>query len=72
MFLSRLLAKEGHQVTLFIRGKAHITQHLLDESEKDYAGFSSKILYLKGDRKDFKFVKSSPPTDGFDVYDING
>ncbi|GLT60798.1 hypothetical protein SLA2020_335480 [Shorea laevis] len=71
MFLSRLV-KEGHQVTLFIRGKVHITQHLLDESDKDYAGFVSKILYLKGDGKDFEFLKSSPPTEGFDVYDING
>ncbi|CAL5380412.1 unnamed protein product [Camellia sinensis] len=73
VFLSRLLVKEGHQVTLFTRGKAPITQQLPGESEKDYADFSSKILHLKGDRKDFEFVKANLSVEGFDVvYDING
>ncbi|KAL2468677.1 Chloroplast stem-loop binding protein of 41 kDa b [Forsythia ovata] len=73
IFLSRLLVKEGHQVTLFTRGKAPITQQLPGESEADFADFSSKILHLKGDRKDFEFVKSSLSAEGFDVvYDING
>ncbi|KAG4394103.1 hypothetical protein GLYMA_03G230000v4 [Glycine max] len=73
VFLSRLLVKEGHQVTLFTRGKAPVTQQLPGESDSDYADFSSKILHLKGDRKDFDFVKSSLSAEGFDVvYDING
>ncbi|XP_028791481.1 chloroplast stem-loop binding protein of 41 kDa b, chloroplastic [Neltuma alba] len=73
VFLSRLLVKEGHQVTLFTRGKAPITQQLPGESDSDYADFSSKILHLKGDRQDFQFVKSSLSAEGFDVvYDING
>ncbi|KAJ7977840.1 Chloroplast stem-loop binding protein of 41 kDa b, chloroplastic [Quillaja saponaria] len=73
VFLSRLLVKEGHQVTLFTRGKAPITQQLPGESEKDFTDFSSKILHLKGDRKDFDFVRSSLSAEGFDVvYDING
>ncbi|KAL3538310.1 hypothetical protein ACH5RR_001676 [Cinchona calisaya] len=73
VFLSRLLVKEGHQVTLFTRGKSPITQQLPGESDTDYADFSSKILHLKGDRKDFDFVKSSLAAEGFDVvYDING
>ncbi|CAL5363640.1 unnamed protein product [Camellia sinensis] len=42
--MSRLLVKEGHQVTLFTRGKALITQQLPSESEKDYADFSSKVI----------------------------
>ncbi|KAL0412886.1 UNVERIFIED_CONTAM: Chloroplast stem-loop binding protein of b, chloroplastic [Sesamum radiatum] len=72
IFLSRLLVKEGHQVTLFTRGKAPIAQQLPGESEADFADFSSKILHLKGDRKDFDFVKSSLAAEGFDVvYDIN-
>ncbi|MCA0777076.1 hypothetical protein KUO10_23360, partial [Vibrio vulnificus] len=72
VFLSRLLVKEGHQVTLFTRGKAPITQQLPGESDSEFAGFSSKILHLKGDRKDFEFVKSSLAAEGFDVvYDIN-
>nr|XP_023914485.1 chloroplast stem-loop binding protein of 41 kDa b, chloroplastic isoform X1 [Quercus suber] len=73
VFLSRLLVKEGHQVTLFTRGKAPITQQLPGESDKDFVDFSSKILHLKGDRKDYEFVKSSLSAEGFDVvYDING
>ncbi|EHA8587232.1 putative Chloroplast stem-loop binding protein of 41 kDa b, chloroplastic [Cocos nucifera] len=73
VFLSRLLVKGGHQVTLFTRGKAPITQQLPGESDQEYAEFSSKILHLKGDRKDFEFVKTSLPPNGFDVvYDING
>ncbi|KAL6324082.1 hypothetical protein AAG906_006353 [Vitis piasezkii] len=73
VFLARLLVKEGHQVTLFTRGKAAITQQLPGESDKDYAEFSSKVLHLKGDRKDFEFVKTSLAAEGFDVvYDING
>ncbi|KAI9071494.1 hypothetical protein K1719_046537 [Acacia pycnantha] len=73
VFLSRLLVKEGHQVTLFTRGKAPIAQQLPGESDSDFADFSSKILHLKGDRQDFEFVKSSLSAEGFDVvYDING
>ncbi|KAL2941700.1 Chloroplast stem-loop binding protein of 41 kDa b chloroplastic [Bienertia sinuspersici] len=73
VFLSRLLVKEGHQVTLFTRGKAPIAQPLPGESDAEFADFSSKILHLKGDRMDFDFVKSSLSAEGFDVvYDING
>ena len=73
VFLSRLLVKEGHQVTLFTRGKAPITQQLPGESDAEYAEFSSKVLHLKGDRQDFDFVKTSLAAKGFDVvYDING
>ncbi|XP_074311286.1 chloroplast stem-loop binding protein of 41 kDa b, chloroplastic isoform X2 [Silene latifolia] len=73
IFLSRLLIKEGHQVTLFTRGKAPIAQQLPGESDADFADFSSKILHLKGDRQDFDFVKSSLSAEGYDVvYDING
>ncbi|XP_031497567.1 chloroplast stem-loop binding protein of 41 kDa b, chloroplastic [Nymphaea colorata] len=73
VFLTRLLVKEGHQVTLFTRGKAPITQQLPGESDQEYADFSSKILHLKGDRQDFDFVRTTLATTDFDtVYDING
>ena len=37
------------------------------------ASLISQILHLKGDRKDFEFVKSSLSAEGFEVvYDING
>ncbi|XP_024974105.1 chloroplast stem-loop binding protein of 41 kDa b, chloroplastic [Cynara cardunculus var. scolymus] len=73
IFLSRLLVEEGHQVTLFTRGKAPITQPLPGEPDEAYNAFKSKVLHLKGDRKDFDFVKTSLAAEGFDVvYDING
>jgi len=73
LFLSRLLVKDGHEVTLFTRGKAPIKQQLPGESDQDYNDFASKILHLKGDRKEFEFVKKSVGAEGFDVvYDING
>lgn len=38
-----------------------------------YSVLFSQLLHLKGDRKDFEFVKSSLSAEGFDVvYDING
>ncbi|GAB2287262.1 Chloroplast stem-loop binding protein of 41 kDa b, chloroplastic [Dionaea muscipula] len=73
VFLSRLLVKEGHRTTLFTRGKTPISKQLPGESDEDYADFSSKILHLKGDRKDYEFVKTRLAEEGFDVvYDING
>lgn len=73
VFMSRLLVQEGHQVTLFTRGKAPITQQLPGELDQEYSDFSSKVLHLKGDRQDFEFVKKSLSAEGFDVvYDING
>ncbi|WRX24889.1 NAD-dependent epimerase/dehydratase - like 10 [Theobroma cacao] len=42
IFLSRLLVKEGHQVTLFTRGKAPITQQLPGEPDSEYSDFKSK------------------------------
>uniref|UniRef100_A0A0D6R8G0 NAD-dependent epimerase/dehydratase domain-containing protein n=1 Tax=Araucaria cunninghamii TaxID=56994 RepID=A0A0D6R8G0_ARACU len=73
VYLTRFLVKEGHEVTLFTRGKAPITQQLAEESDQEYAEFSSKVLHIKGDRQDFEFVKTKLSGSGFDViYDING
>ncbi|MFS7904360.1 putative NAD-dependent epimerase/dehydratase, NAD(P)-binding domain superfamily [Helianthus anomalus] len=73
IFLSRKLVEEGHQVTLFTRGKAPVTQPLPGEADDAYNAFKSKILHLKGDRKDYDFVRTSLAAEGFDVvYDING
>ncbi|XP_062204538.1 chloroplast stem-loop binding protein of 41 kDa b, chloroplastic-like isoform X2 [Phragmites australis] len=49
VFLCRLLVKEGHQVTLFTRGKAPVTQQLPGESDAEYIYFSSAGVYLKSD-----------------------
>lgn len=73
LFLSRQLVKEGHQVTLFTRGKAPIAQQLPGESETEFSEYASKILHLKGDRMDFDFVRTSLAAEDYDVvYDING
>eukprot|EP00252_Welwitschia_mirabilis_P011403 TRINITY_DN2563_c0_g1_i1.p1 TRINITY_DN2563_c0_g1~~TRINITY_DN2563_c0_g1_i1.p1 ORF type:complete len:404 (+),score=73.55 TRINITY_DN2563_c0_g1_i1:277-1488(+) len=73
VYLTRMLIKAGHEVTLFTRGKAPITKKLHDESDQEYQEFASKVLHLKGDRKDFEFVKNALTGSGFDVvYDING
>ncbi|KAK8951020.1 hypothetical protein KSP39_PZI003146 [Platanthera zijinensis] len=73
VFLTRLLVNEGHQVTLFTRGKAPITQQLPGESLQEYEEYKSSVLHLKGDRKDSDFVKSSLASLNFEVvYDING
>lgn len=73
VYFSRLLVKAGHEVTLFTRGKSPVTQKLAEESDEEYAEFSSKVLHIKGDRQDFGFVKTKLSASGFDVvYDING
>lgn len=73
VYLSRLLVKSGHEVTLFTRGKSPVTQKLAGETDQEYAEFSSKVLHIKGDRQDFEFLKTKLSASGFDVvYDING
>ncbi|KAK9951042.1 hypothetical protein M0R45_006504 [Rubus argutus] len=73
VFYSLLISSLLWQVTLFTRGQAPINQQLPGETDSDYTNFAPKILHLKGDRKDFGFVKSSLSAEGFGVvYDING
>lgn len=73
VYLARLLTEAGHEVTLFTRGKAPITQQLADESDEDYKKFSSSVNHLQGDRQDFDGLRSKLSGSGFDVvYDING
>ncbi|CAA6662207.1 unnamed protein product [Spirodela intermedia] len=70
VFLTRLLVKEGHQVTLFTRGKAAITKKLPGESDEEYSDFSSKVLHLKGDRQDFEFVKKASRQRGREANEV--
>ncbi|KAM0034363.1 putative NAD(P)-binding domain superfamily [Helianthus debilis subsp. tardiflorus] len=59
IFLSPLLVEEGHQVTLFTRGKAPVTQPWPGEADDAYNAFKSKVI--------------GRAAEGFDVvYDING
>eukprot|EP00850_Spirogloea_muscicola_P012046 SM000076S21867 [mRNA] locus=s76:593395:596784:- [translate_table: standard] len=73
LYLARLLVKDGHEVTLFTRGKSPVTQQIPGESDEEYAEYSSKVKHLKGDRGDPEAVKSALEGTGFQVvYDING
>ncbi|BBM98204.1 hypothetical protein MPTK1_1g11680 [Marchantia polymorpha subsp. ruderalis] len=73
LFLARLLVKEGHQVTLFTRGKAAVTSQLPGETDEEYAAYSSQVKHIKGDRQDFESLKAAFGDKGFNVvYDING
>eukprot|EP00270_Netrium_digitus_P018884 TRINITY_DN727_c0_g3_i4.p1 TRINITY_DN727_c0_g3~~TRINITY_DN727_c0_g3_i4.p1 ORF type:complete len:624 (+),score=230.45 TRINITY_DN727_c0_g3_i4:35-1873(+) len=73
VYLARLLVKEGHEVTLFTRGKAPVTSQIPGETDAEYAEYSSKVKHLKGDRMDYEKLKQLLAGSGFQaVYDING
>jgi len=73
VYLARQLVREGHDVTLFTRGKAPVTSQLAGESDADYAAFKSSVKHVKGDRMDFDAVRSTLKGSGFQaVYDVNG
>lgn len=73
IFLARFLVKAGHEVTLFTRGNAPITQQLPDELDEEYKEYSSKVKHIKGDRQDYESLRAKLSDSGFEVvYDING
>eukprot|EP00897_Mesotaenium_endlicherianum_P001622 jgi/Mesen1/1488/ME000132S00432 len=73
VYLARLLVKAGHEVTLFTRGKAPVTQQIPGESDEEYQEYASKVKHLKGDRTDIEGLKAALSDSGFEVvYDING
>eukprot|EP00892_Ulva_mutabilis_P011880 jgi/Ulvmu1/9064/UM005_0157.1 len=73
LYLARKLVAEGHDVTLFTRGKADVCPQIPDDTPDFYRNFSSSIKHIKGDRNDFDTLQSQLRGSGFDVvYDING
>jgi len=73
LYLARQLVREGHDVTLFTRGKSPITTQLAGETDADYTAFKSSVKHIKGDRMDFDAVKEILRGSGFQaVYDVNG
>ncbi len=50
VFLARELVKQGHEVTLYTRGKKALTSQLATESDADYEKFKSSIKHIAGDR----------------------
>mmetsp|Transcript_2808 Transcript_2808/g.17468 ORF Transcript_2808/g.17468 Transcript_2808/m.17468 type:complete len:383 (-) Transcript_2808:164-1312(-) len=73
VYLARELVRQGHEVTLFTRGKSPVTFQIPDDTDEFYAEYASKIKHIAGDRKDAQGVKEKLSGKGFDVvYDLNG
>lgn len=51
VYLARQLAAEGHEVTLYTRGKKALTQQLAGESDAEYEKFKGSIQHITGDRQ---------------------
>ena len=49
-YLARMLVEQGHEVTLYTRGKKQIAYPIPDDTESSYANFSGKIKHIAGDR----------------------
>lgn len=41
LYLARQLVEEGHEVTLYTRGKSEITQQIADDTDESYQAFKS-------------------------------
>jgi hypothetical protein len=51
VYLARQLVEQGHEVTLFTRGKKAITQKLAGESDWEYERFKNSVKHIAGDRQ---------------------
>eukprot|EP00798_Chlamydomonas_sp_ICE-L_P013671 gene13671-19559_t len=72
-YLARQLVEQGHEVTLYTRGKSPVTSQIPDDTPESFAKYQSGIKHIAGDRKDFEDVKAKLSGQGFQVvYDING
>ncbi|KAJ9528022.1 hypothetical protein QJQ45_005700 [Haematococcus lacustris] len=88
LYLARQLVEQGHDVTLFTRGKKQVTSQIPDDTPESFREFSSKINHIAGDRMDYDDLKRKVQREGFQsksqqaelqaaaaeaiVYDING
>lgn len=73
LYLARKLVQEGHDVTLFTRGKADVCPQIPDDTPDFYRNFSQSIKHIQGDRNEYDALKSKIGGQGFDVvYDVNG
>lgn len=72
VYLARMLIEQGHEVTLFTRGKKPIATEIPDDTSASFREFSSKIKHIAGDRMDFEKLKKTLSESDFEVvYDIN-
>lgn len=73
LYLARQLVEQGHEVTLYTRGKKAITSQIADDTDASYAKFKGAVKHIAGDRMDFDDVAAKLKGSGFQVvYDING
>uniref|UniRef100_A0A7S0RN82 NAD-dependent epimerase/dehydratase domain-containing protein n=1 Tax=Chlamydomonas leiostraca TaxID=1034604 RepID=A0A7S0RN82_9CHLO len=73
LYLARQLVEQGHEVTLFTRGKKKVDAQIPDDTPESYREFASRIKHIAGDRMDFDDLKRKVQREGFQVvYDING
>lgn len=73
LYLARQLVEQGHEVTLFTRGKKKVAYEIPDDTPDSFARFSRSIKHIQGDRMDFPEVERKLARQGFQVvYDING
>ncbi len=50
LYLARQLVEQGHEVTLFTRGKKAIAEQIPDDTPASFSRFKSAIRHIKGDR----------------------
>lgn len=50
LYLARQLVQEGHEVTLYTRGKKAISSKIADDTEEGYKNFAASIKHIQGDR----------------------
>ncbi|KAG1664407.1 hypothetical protein FOA52_009729 [Chlamydomonas sp. UWO 241] len=73
LYLARQLVQEGHEVTLFTRGKKEVASMIPDDTPESFENFKKSIHHMKGDRMEFDMVTERLKKEKFEaVYDING
>jgi len=73
LYLARQLVEQGHEVTLYTRGKSKVASQIPDDTAESFAKYNRKIKHIQGDRMNFDDVKQKLSRQGFQVvYDING
>lgn len=50
LYLARQLVEQGHEVTLYTRGKKKIAYEIPDDTPSGFREFESKIKHIQGDR----------------------
>lgn len=72
VYLARLLVQDGHDVTLFTRGKAPVVSKIPDDTDEFYDKYANSVGHVSGDRRNTDEVKQAVSGKNFDVvFDLN-